>query len=43
MLQGRYREARTQYEAANGMDLSRPDRAALDVLLSRTARRVPHG
>jgi tetratricopeptide (TPR) repeat protein len=37
MLSGRYAEARAQYEAANGMDLSKPDRAALSVLLVRTA------
>ncbi|HEY5411560.1 MAG TPA: hypothetical protein VIJ94_12620, partial [Caulobacteraceae bacterium] len=37
MLSGRYAEARAQYVAANGMDLSKPDRAALDVLLARTA------
>jgi tetratricopeptide (TPR) repeat protein len=43
MLSGRYAEARRQYEAANGMDLSKPDRAALDVLLSRTARGPLHG
>jgi tetratricopeptide (TPR) repeat protein len=38
MLSGRYREARAQYEAANGMDLSTPDRAALNVLLDRTSK-----
>jgi tetratricopeptide (TPR) repeat protein len=43
MLSGRYREARAQYEAANGMDLSRPDRAALNVLLARTAGGPLHG
>jgi len=37
MLQGRYAEARAQYVAASGMDLSKPDRAALNVLLARTA------
>jgi hypothetical protein len=37
MLAGRYAEARRQYETANGLDLSKPDRAALDVLLARTA------
>jgi hypothetical protein len=37
MLSGLYREARAQFEAANGMDLGKPDRAALDVLLARTA------
>ncbi len=43
MLQGRYREARAQYEAAGGMDLSQPDRAALNVLLARTASGPLHG
>jgi tetratricopeptide (TPR) repeat protein len=43
MLSGRYAEARLQYEAANGMDLSRPDRVALDVLLARTASGPLHG
>jgi tetratricopeptide (TPR) repeat protein len=43
MLSGRYREARAQYDAANGMDLSRADRAALDVLLDRTAKGALHG
>jgi tetratricopeptide (TPR) repeat protein len=37
MLSGRYREARAQYQAAAGLDLSIPDRAALDLLLARTA------
>jgi tetratricopeptide (TPR) repeat protein len=37
MLSGHYREARAQYQAASGMDLSQPDRAALEVLLARTA------
>lgn len=37
MLSGRYREARSQFEAASRLDLNRPDRAALDVLLARTA------
>jgi tetratricopeptide (TPR) repeat protein len=40
---GRYAEARAQFEAANGMDLSRPDRAALDVFLNRTAKGPLHG
>ena len=40
---GRYREARAQFEAANGMDLSRPDRAALDVFLDRTSKGPLHG
>jgi tetratricopeptide (TPR) repeat protein len=43
MLQGRYREARAQYEAASGLDLTQPDRAALDVLLARTAAGRLHG
>jgi tetratricopeptide (TPR) repeat protein len=43
MLSGRYREARAQYETASGLDLSRPDRAALDVLLDRTAKGALHG
>jgi tetratricopeptide (TPR) repeat protein len=43
MLYGRYHNARAQYEAANGMDLSKPDRAALDVLLARTASGPLHG
>jgi tetratricopeptide (TPR) repeat protein len=43
MLSGRYAEARRQYEAANGLDLSKPDRAALNVLLARTASGPLHG
>ena len=43
MLSGRYAEARAQFEAARGMDLSRPDRAALDVLLDRTSKGPLHG
>jgi tetratricopeptide (TPR) repeat protein len=43
MLAGRYGEARRQYEAANGLELSRPDRAALNVLLDRTAKGPLHG
>ncbi len=43
MLSGRYAEARRQYEIANGLDLSKPDRAALDVLLARTAKGPLHG
>jgi tetratricopeptide (TPR) repeat protein len=43
MLLGRYGEARKQYEAARGMDLSKPDRAALNVLLARTASGPLHG
>jgi tetratricopeptide (TPR) repeat protein len=43
MLSGRYAEARAQYQIANGLDLSRPDRAALNVLLARTAKGPLHG
>ena len=43
MLSGRHAEARRQYEIANGLDLSKPDRAALDVLLARTAKGPLHG
>ena len=43
MLSGRYAEARRQYGIASGLDLSRPDRAALDVLLARTASGPLHG
>jgi tetratricopeptide (TPR) repeat protein len=43
MLSGRFHEARAQYAAAQGMDLSKPDRAALDVLLARTASGSLHG
>ena len=43
MLAGRYGEARVQFEAANGLDLSGPDRAALNVLLARTASGPLHG
>jgi tetratricopeptide (TPR) repeat protein len=43
MLSGRYAEARRQFAVANGLDLSKPDRAALDVLLVRTARGPLHG
>jgi hypothetical protein len=42
MQSGRFREARAHYETANGLDLSRPDRAALNVLLARTASRPLH-
>ncbi len=38
MLSGRYAEARTQFEAARGLDLNIPDRAALGVLLDRTSK-----
>jgi tetratricopeptide (TPR) repeat protein len=40
---GRYHEARAQFEAANGMDLSKPDRAALNIFLDRTAKGPLHG
>ncbi|HEY5412863.1 MAG TPA: hypothetical protein VIJ94_19260 [Caulobacteraceae bacterium] len=43
MLSGRYAAARVQYQAANGLDLSKPDRAALNVLLARTASAPLHG
>ena len=43
MLSGRYAEARRQYEIAGGLDLSKPDRAALDVLLARTSKGPLHG
>ena len=43
MLAGRYAEARAQYETASGLDLSRPDRAALNLLLARTASGPLHG
>jgi tetratricopeptide (TPR) repeat protein len=43
MLTGRYAEARRQFEAANSLDLSKPDRAALNVLLARTASGPLHG
>ena len=43
MLFGRYGEARRQYEIANGLDLSKPDRAALGVLLARSAAGPLHG
>jgi predicted Zn-dependent protease len=43
MLSGRYHDARAQYEAANGLDLGKPDRAALDVLLARTSKGALHG
>jgi tetratricopeptide (TPR) repeat protein len=43
MRSGRYAEARRQYEIANGLDLSRADRAALQVLLARTATGPLHG
>ena len=37
MLSGRYAEARRQFETSAGLDLSPADRAALNVLLARTA------
>ena len=43
MLAGRYREARAQFETANGLELSAADRAALTVLLDRTAKGPLHG
>ena len=43
MLAGRHAQARAQFVAADGMDLSRPDRAALNVLLARTASGRLHG
>jgi tetratricopeptide (TPR) repeat protein len=43
MLSRHYREARAQYEIANALDLSKPDRAALDVLLARTKSGPLHG
>ena len=43
MLSGRYREARAQYQLAWGLDLGQPDRAALKVLLERTASGPLHG
>ena len=43
MLAGRYAEARAQFVAADGMDLNGPDRAALNVLLTRTASGRLHG
>jgi tetratricopeptide (TPR) repeat protein len=43
MRSGRYAEARAQYEAANGMDLNRSERAALNLLLARTASGPLHG
>jgi tetratricopeptide (TPR) repeat protein len=43
MLAGRYAEARRQFETANGLEMSLPDRAALKVLLERTASGPLHG
>lgn len=39
----RLHERRAKFEMAAGMDLSRPDRAALDVFLDRTVRGPLHG
>jgi hypothetical protein len=43
MLGGRYAEARAQFEAAAGLEMSAADRAALDALLARTAQGPLHG
>ena len=43
MLSGRLQEARNQYQVANSLDLGKPERAALDVLLARTASGPLHG
>jgi tetratricopeptide (TPR) repeat protein len=43
MLAGHYREGRKQFETANALDLSAHDRAALNVLLERTAKGPLHG
>jgi hypothetical protein len=43
MLDGRYAQARHQFETARSLDLAPPDRAALNVLLSRTASGPLHG
>jgi tetratricopeptide (TPR) repeat protein len=43
MLARRYAEARAQFLTANGLDLDRPDRASLEVLLARTASGPLHG
>jgi tetratricopeptide (TPR) repeat protein len=43
MLSGRYAEARAQYQTASGLDLSAGDRAALNLLLARTATGLLHG
>ncbi len=43
MLSGRYAEARRQYEIASTLDLSKRERAALQVLLARTSRGPLHG
>jgi len=43
LLEGRYADARARFEAGGGMDLSKADRAALGVLLARTASGPLHG
>ena len=43
MLAGQYRAARAQFEAADALALSAGDRAALTVLLARTAKGPLHG
>jgi tetratricopeptide (TPR) repeat protein len=43
LLAGRYALSRAQFETADGLDLTAPDRAALNVLLARTARGPLHG
>ena len=43
MLSGRYAEARAQHAAANGMDLSGPDRVSLNVLPGPTSKRPLYG
>jgi hypothetical protein len=43
MLSGRYAEAREQHQMASGLDLSKPDRAALEPLSARTAKGTLHG
>lgn len=43
MLSGQYAEARERFETANALALSAPDRAALNVLISRTGTGPLHG
>jgi tetratricopeptide (TPR) repeat protein len=43
MLGGYFAVARGQFETADRMDLSRPDRAALNIFLDRTAKGPLHG
>ena len=43
MRAGRYAPARKEFVAADRLDLSRPDRAALNVLLARTSSGPLHG